>query len=81
MIEQRSHARTQPAPDRETARSALSSIQDDRLQAVGVLMHELGLRSKEASLINAKQALKEATERQRVTVSDGTKGEGRGRLK
>jgi len=73
-IEQRSHARTQSAPDRETARGALSSIQDDRLQAVGNLMHELGLRSKEASLLNAQSALLEATESRSVTISDGTKG-------
>lgn len=73
-IDKRSHARTESTPDRETIQSALASIQDARLQVVGTLMHELGLRSKEASLIDARGALREATERYRVTISDGTKG-------
>lgn len=38
------------------------------------LARDLGLRSKEASLLNAQQALKEGSERGWVTISEGTKG-------
>lgn len=38
------------------------------------LARDLGLRSKEASLLNAQQALKESSERGWVTISEGTKG-------
>ena len=73
-IPQRSHARTTATPDQEKINSALSSVADSRMQAVSGLMHALGLRSKEASLIDAQKAIKEATERRAVTISDGTKG-------
>jgi len=73
-IPQRSHTRTTPAPDQEKITSAMSSITDSRMQSVGRLMQELGLRSKEASLINAQKALEEAMERHAVTISEGTKG-------
>lgn len=47
-------------------------------QARGAVIIELardfGLRSKEASLLNARQALREGSERGWVTISDGTKG-------
>lgn len=45
-----------------------------RAAAVAGLAHELGLRSKEAALLNAQSALKEAQTRGIVKVSDGTKG-------
>jgi integrase len=41
---------------------------------VAVLARELGLRSKEAALLNAHKALQEARERGRMTIVDGTKG-------
>jgi hypothetical protein len=45
-----------------------------RAAAVAVLARELGLRMKEAALLNACKALQEARERGRVTISAGTKG-------
>ena len=52
------------------ARSTVS----DRAASVCELARELGLRSKEASLFDARAALKEAHEKGAVSVSDGTKG-------
>lgn len=46
----------------------------ERAGAVVELCRELGLRSKEASLIDARAALAEARERGAVTVDAGTKG-------
>lgn len=46
----------------------------ERAVAVCMLARELGLRSKEASLINASKALKEATKTGSVTITSGTKG-------
>jgi len=74
QIEKRTHARSAPSPDQEKITSAMLSITDSRMHSVGRLMQELGLRSKEASLINAQNAFKEATERRSVTISEGTKG-------
>lgn len=54
----------------ETVRSTLS----ERVAAVCELCRELGLRSKEASLINAQKTLKDASETGRVRISEGTKG-------
>lgn len=50
----------------------------EREKAVVVLARELGLRAKEASLLNANAALREASARGVVTIRDGTKN-GRGR--
>jgi len=49
---------------------------NDQLRAAAVtdLVRELGLRSKEAALLNAHKALQEARERGLVTIVDGTKG-------
>jgi len=74
QIEKRTHARSAPSPGQEKITSAMLSITDGRMHSVGLLMKELGLRSKEASLINAQKAFKEATERRAVTISEGTKG-------
>lgn len=46
----------------------------ERAGAVVELGRELGLRSKEASLLDARAALTEAQERDHVTIRDGTKG-------
>ena len=46
----------------------------DRAAAVVELARSLGLRSKEASLINARAALKQALTKESVTVGYGTKG-------
>lgn len=74
-IEQREYAR-QIAPggiDRERISAALETL-PPRAAAVVELCRELGLRSKEASLINAKAAFKEASKTCIATISEGTKG-------
>lgn len=78
-IEQRSAVR-QDAPgalDRAAYGRAVEAVRDqvgERAGAVVELCRELGLRSKEASLIDARAALAEARERGAVTVDAGTKG-------
>lgn len=78
-IANRSNVRETPAAsiDRvkfEAAKEAMTS----RGQAITDLARDLGLRSKEACLINARGALNEARATGRVTIVDGTKG---GRLR
>jgi len=46
----------------------------DLQAAIAGLARDLGLRSKEACLLNARAALAEATKTDHVTISDGTKG-------
>jgi integrase len=78
-IAERSHIRedTPAALDRETYARALDAVREqvgDRAAAVVELARELGLRSKEASLLDARAALREAEARGAITVSEGTKG-------
>jgi len=63
--------------DRAAYERALSEVREqlgDRVAASVELMRELGLRSKEASTIDARAALAEAISRGAITVSEGTKG-------
>lgn len=78
-ITHRSSVRDTPAvaTDRGKVEAAQAAM-TERGQAITGLALDLGLRSKEASLINATGALKEAQETGRVTIIDGTKG---GRLR
>lgn len=65
------------ALDRDAYGAAVQAVREelgDRQSAVVEMARELGLRSKEASLIDARGALQEAQERGAVTVSEGTKG-------
>jgi hypothetical protein len=65
------------ALDREAYSRALSEVREqvgERAASVVELARELGLRSKEASLLNARAALSEALARNSVTISEGTKG-------
>lgn len=65
------------ALDRSAYARAVEAVREqvgERAAAVVELARELGLRSKEASLLDAKGALAEARERGAVTISDGTKG-------
>lgn len=69
---------------RDNVRKSPTTSKEQLLQAqvdmpehaaiVADLARELGLRSKEASLLNARAALKEAEEKSLVTIVDGTKG-------
>ena len=74
-IAHRSSVRETPsmAIDRSRVEAAQAAM-NDRSQAITDLARDLGLRSKEASLINARGALNEARETGRVTIVDGTKG-------
>jgi len=58
----------------ESARDAVHLELGDRAAAIVELTRELGLRSKEASLIDAKSAYAEAQEKGYVTITEGTKG-------
>lgn len=63
--------------DREAHSRAVDQVRDqvgERAAAVLELARELGLRSKEASLIDARSALAEAKQRQSISVIHGTKG-------
>ena len=65
------------ALDREAYGRALEAVRQelgDRVAAVVELAREFGLRSKEASLLDARAALVEAQNRGAMTVSEGTKG-------
>ena len=65
------------ALDREAYGRALDAVRDqlgDRAAAVVELCRELGLRSKEASLIDARSALQEAISNGFLHVTEGTKG-------
>jgi len=78
-IAERSSIRSEApgALDREAYSRALSEVREqvgERAAAVVELARELGLRSKEASLIDARSALAEALSRGFITVSEGTKG-------
>lgn len=78
-IDQRSAIR-EDAPgalDRSAYGRAVEAVRDqvgDRAEAVVELARELGLRSKEASLLDARAALAEASERGVVTITEGSKG-------
>lgn len=78
-ISQRSHVRSDApgAIDREAAGRAVEAVRaevGERAGAVVELCRELGLRSKEASLFDARAALAEAKDRGAITVDAGTKG-------
>jgi hypothetical protein len=76
-IPQRSAIRDTPPPDRDSyqrAVDALTAAGNERGAAIVGLCREFGLRSKEASLLDAKAALAETRERGAITISCGTKG-------
>lgn len=78
-IEQRSAIRLEPinSLDREKVSEAskiASERVSERAAAIIDLARDLGLRSKEASLLDAQKALKEAVQTGKVTIEAGTKG-------
>lgn len=74
-IDQRSAIRETPPTglDRTQLERGIAAL-SERGVAIAELAREFGLRTKEASLLNARSALREATSRGAVTISDGTKG-------
>jgi len=74
-ISQRSNVRDTPATSIDRSRFEVAqAFTTERGQAITGLARDLGLRSKEASLINARSALREAQNTGKVTVVYGTKG-------
>jgi len=76
-IPQRNNVRTTPTPEREKAQNTINEMKgqgNERVAAIALLAMDLGMRSKEASLINAKAALEQAQNKGVVSISDGTKG-------
>ncbi len=70
-IAQREHVRNTPTPSKlDIAKLAVS----DRQAAIVNLAQNFGLRSKEASLLNAKNAYAQALKNGVVTIKEGTKG-------
>ncbi len=83
LVGQRAHVRsTAPAGlERERLERALQVLKghdETRIAAVAGLARELGLRFREASLLDARGALVQARHLGRVNITEGTKG-GRGR--
>jgi hypothetical protein len=74
-ITKRTHVRKVPPTglNRGHLQQALSKL-DSRGCAITCLARELGLRSKEASLLDAKSALDDASKTGAVTIEHGTKG-------
>jgi integrase len=78
-IAERSSIRSEApgALDREAYERALDAVREqlgERAAAVVELAREFGLRSKEASLLDARAALAEALSKGVISVSEGTKG-------
>lgn len=75
LIAQRTNVRQTPATSIDRGRFEVAqTATTERGQAVVGLARDLGLRSKEASLINARSALNEARNTGKVTIVYGTKG-------
>jgi hypothetical protein len=72
-LQQRSFIRTEQTASREQSSVAIQNM-TPRAAAVAELARELGLRSKEAALLNNNNALKQAETRGSITIVDGTKG-------
>jgi len=76
-ISQRDNVRKTATPEREKVQNTINEMKgqgNERVAAIAQLAMDLGLRSKEASLINAKAALEQAQNKGVVSISDGTKG-------
>lgn len=76
-IPERMMVRETPPPDRATCDRAITDVRkrvSERAAAVVGLCHELGLRAKEASLVDARRAYAEGCERAEVAINAGTKG-------
>lgn len=76
-IEKRSNVRVAPTVERSKSQGAIDEMRGngkEREAAIASLAQDLGMRSKEASLLNAKVALNQARTKGVVSVSDGTKG-------
>lgn len=82
LVGQRSHVRTEPPAglDRQAVRQCADQLREkghERIASVVDLARELGLRLREASMLDARSALRQATTQGAVNITAGTKG-GRG---
>ena len=82
LVGKRSHIRTKPPAglDRQVVRQCADQLRQnghERIASVVELARELGLRLREASMLDARAALRQAIKRGSVNVTAGTKG-GRG---
>lgn len=82
LVGQRSHVRTEPPAglDRQAVRQCADRLRQkghERIASVVELARELGLRLREASMLDARAALRQATTQGAVNITAGTKG-GRG---
>jgi len=76
-IARRNNVRNTPTPDREKVQNTINEMAgqgNERAAVIAQLAIDLGLRSKEASLLNAKAALDQAQNKGEVSISNGTKG-------
>lgn len=72
-LTRRDNVRKSPTTSKQQLQHAQADM-PEHAAIVAELARGLGLRSKEASLLNARAALKEAKEKLLVTIVDGTKG-------
>jgi site-specific recombinase XerC len=82
VVGQRTHLRTEPPAglDRSAVRQCAAQLRSDgreRVAAVVELARGLGLRLQEASMLDARAALRQAKQQDAVNITAGTKG-GRG---
>ncbi|RME81313.1 MAG: hypothetical protein D6771_08490, partial [Zetaproteobacteria bacterium] len=73
-IASRSSIRTAPTPTPIEAKAAIASIKDPVGRAIAQLQYTLGLRIKEASLLNARAALRQAQKTGKITIGQGKRG-------
>lgn len=73
-IPSRVQVRMRPVPTHEQALKAIAAIKDPVVQATARVAYTMGLRLKEASLLDPARALREAQQTGRVVVERGTKG-------
>lgn len=83
LVKQRAHVRNSPPAgmERDRVDRAVQSLKhqgEQRTAAIATLARDLGLRFREASLLDAKGALRQAQTLGQINVIEGTKG-GRGR--
>lgn len=72
-LPKRTNIRTEPTSSKEQLSVAQQSM-SAHASVIAELARELGLRTKEAALLNAKTAYEEATDKHTVTIVEGTKG-------
>lgn len=73
-IPSRSTVREHPTPTPIEAQAAIAAIKDPVGRAIAGLQYALGLRAKEATLLNARQAYAQAMRTGRITIGQAKRG-------